>query len=125
MFWDPQAPTEEEEGYAFRSTANPADSDAIVEWSKPFVDFVAGVGAEQLVVRPVGSAWMSPPLDADGIKVIGEVWNRVGELTSAAGIGLALHYDCLGAVHTADELRRAARPPPTRPRSGSPSTPRS
>ena len=105
MFWDPQAFTEEEEGYAFRSTANPADADAIVEWSKPFVDFVAGVGAEQLVVRPVGSAWMSPPLDADGIKVIGEVWNRIGELTSAAGIGLALHYDCLGAVHTADELR--------------------
>ena len=26
MFWDPQAPTEEEEGYAFRTTANPADS---------------------------------------------------------------------------------------------------
>ena len=29
MFWDPQQPTEEEEGYAFRSTANPADHDAI------------------------------------------------------------------------------------------------
>ena len=51
--------------------------------SKPFVDFVAGVGAEQLVVRPVGSAWMSPPLDADGIKVIGDVWNRIGELAAA------------------------------------------
>jgi inosose dehydratase len=48
---------------------------------------------------------MSPPLGDDGIKLVGEVWNRIGELTSAAGIGLALHYDCLGAVHTADELR--------------------
>jgi inosose dehydratase len=104
MFWDPQAPAEEEEGYAFRSTANPTDHDAIVEWAKPFVDFLAGVGGEQLVVRPVGSAWMSPPVDADGIKVIGDVWNRIGELTAAAGVGLALHYDCLGAVHTADEL---------------------
>src|SRR3954449_11191214 len=104
MFWDPQQPTEEEEGYAFRSTANPGDSDAIVEWSKPFVDFVAGVGAEQLVVRPVGSAWMSPPLDADGIKVIADVWNRIGERAAAAGLGLALHYDCLAAVHTEAEL---------------------
>jgi inosose dehydratase len=104
MFWDPQAPTEEEEGYAFRSTANPTDHDAIVEWAKPFVDFVAGVGGEQLVVRPVGSAWMSAPLDADGIKVIGDVWNRIGELAAASGVGLALHYDCLGALHTADEL---------------------
>ncbi len=104
MFWDPHAPTEEEEGYAFRSTANPADADAIVEWSKPFVDFVAGVGADQLVVRPVGSAWMTPPLDADAIKRIADVWNRIGERAAAAGIGLALHYDCLGAVHTEEEL---------------------
>ena len=34
MFWDPQAPAEEEEGYAFRSTANPDDHDAIVEWAR-------------------------------------------------------------------------------------------
>ncbi|MFL6133086.1 MAG: sugar phosphate isomerase/epimerase family protein [Nocardioidaceae bacterium] len=104
-FWDPQAPAEEQEDYAFRTTANPDDHDAIVEWARPFVDFVAGIGAEQLVVRPVGSAWMSPPLDDGAIKGIGQVWNRVGELARAAGIGLALHYDCLSAVHTADQLR--------------------
>ena len=104
VFWDALAPAEEEEGYAFRSTADPADSDAIVEWAKPFVDFVAGVGAEQLVVRPVGSAWMSPPLGPDQLATIGAVWNRVGELARAAGIGVALHYDCLGAVHTAEQL---------------------
>jgi inosose dehydratase len=104
MFWDPQAPAEEEEGYAFRSTANPADHDAIVEWARPFADFVAGVGAEQLVVRPTGSAWMAPPLDGDGTKVIADVWNRIGELTSAAGIGLALHYDCLSSVHSEEQL---------------------
>jgi inosose dehydratase len=103
-FWDPGQPVEEE-GWAFRSTANPADHDAIVESAKPLVDFLAGVGAEQLVVRPVGSAWMGPRLGPDDVKVIGELWNRVGELTSASGVGVALHYDCLGAVHTADELR--------------------
>lgn len=102
-FWDPGQPVEEE-GWAFRSTSNPADHDAIVESAKPFVDFLAGVSAEQLVVRPVGSAWMSPPLDADGIKTVGEVWNRVGELATASGVGVALHYDCLGAVHSEQEL---------------------
>ena len=104
MFWDPGQPVEEE-GWALRSTANPADADAIVESAKPFLDFLAGVGAEQLVVRPAGSAWMSPPLEPDGLKTIGDLWNRVGELAGAAGVGVALHYDCLGAVHTADELR--------------------
>jgi inosose dehydratase len=103
IFWDPGQPVEEE-GWAFRSTADPADARAIVDSAKPFVDFLAGVGAEQLVVRPVGSAWMSPPLGPDALKTVGEVWNRVGELARGAGLGVALHYDCLGAVHTAEEL---------------------
>jgi len=103
VYWDPGQPVEEE-GWAFRSTANRHDHDAIVESAKPFVEFCAGVGAEQLVVRPVGSAWMSPPPDAHGLRTVGELWNRVGELAAAVGVGLALHYDCLGAVHTEAEL---------------------
>ena len=105
MFWDPGQPAEEE-GWAFRSTANPADHDAIVESAKPFVDFLAAIGAEQLVCRPAGSAWMSPPLDPDAIKHIGELWNRVGDLAGKSGLGLALHYDCLGAVHTETDLEQ-------------------
>ena len=42
--------------------------DAIVEWAEPVRRLRRRVGAEQLVVRPVGSAWMAPPLDDDGIK---------------------------------------------------------
>jgi inosose dehydratase len=103
MYWDPGQPVEEE-GWAFLSAANPADHDAIVESAKPFVNFLAAIGAEQLVVRPVGSAWMSPPLNADGISTIGALWNRVGELAAASGVGLSLHYDCLSAVHTEDDL---------------------
>ena len=105
MFWDPGQPVEEE-GWAFRSTRNRDDHDAIVESAKPFVDFLAAIGAEQLVVRPVGSAWMAPPLSGDDIAAVGAVWNQVGELAAASGLGLALHYDCLGAVHTEDELKQ-------------------
>ncbi len=36
--------------------------------------------------------------------MVGEVWNRVGERAAAAGVGLSLHYDCLSAVHTLDQL---------------------
>ena len=105
MFWDPGQPVEEE-GWAFRSTRNRDDHHAIVESAKPFVDFLAAIGAEQLVVRPVGSAWMAPPLSADDIAAVGAVWNQVGELAAASGLGLSLHYDCLGAVHTEDELNQ-------------------
>jgi inosose dehydratase len=105
MFWDPGQPVEEE-GWAFRSTRNRDDHDAIVESAKPFVDFLAAIGTEQLVVRPVGSAWMAPPLTSDDIAAIGDVWNRVGERAAASGLGLSLHYDCLGAVHTQGELEQ-------------------
>ncbi len=104
IVWDPGMPVEEE-GWAFRSTRNPADHDAIVESAKPFVDFLAGVHADRLVVRPVGSAWMQPPLGPDDLTVIGDVWNRVGELAAGAGVGLSVHYDCLSAVHTAEQVR--------------------
>ena len=104
MFWDPGQPVEEE-GWAFWSTRNPADHRAIVEAAKPFLDVLAAVGAEQLVARPVGSAWMQPPLGRDDIAAIGEVWNLVGSAAAAAGVGLAVHYDCLSAVHSADQLR--------------------
>lgn len=103
MFWDPGQPCEEE-GWAFRSTRNPDDHDAIVESSAPFIEFLAAVGADRLVVRPVGSAWMAPPLGAGELAVIGDVWNRVGERAAAAGVGLSIHYDCLGSVHTAQHL---------------------
>jgi inosose dehydratase len=103
FFWDPAQPVEEE-GWAFRSTRNISDHAAIVESARPFVDFLAAVGASQLVARPVGSAWMGPPLDPGELEVIGEVWIRVGSLAAASGVGLSLHYDCLGAVHSSEEI---------------------
>ncbi|WP_433306089.1 sugar phosphate isomerase/epimerase family protein [Actinoplanes sp. CA-030573] len=105
FFWDPGRPVEEE-GWAFRSTRHPGDHAAIVESARQFVDFLAAIGADRLVARPVGSAWMGPPLDAAAFHAIGEVWNRVGAVAAAAGIGLSLHYDCLGAVHTLADLKR-------------------
>jgi len=103
MYWDPGQPVEEE-GWAFRSTRNPDDHEAIIASAEPFIEFLAAIGAEQLVVRPVGSAWMAPPLEPGEASVIGDVWNRIGERASAAGLGVSLHYDCLGAVHTAEQL---------------------
>lgn len=102
-FWDPGLPTEEG-GYAFLTPLNPGHHEAIIDASAPLVDFVAGVGAEQLVVRPVGSAWMTGPIDDEAIARVGALWNAVGERTRSAGIGLALHYDCLGAVHSRAQL---------------------
>ena len=103
FFWDPGAPAEEE-GWAFWSSRDPADHDAIVKASRPFVDFLAEVGGDQLVVRPTSSAWMAPPLGPDDAKVVGELWNRVGALAADSGVGVALHHDCLSPFHTWEQV---------------------
>ena len=91
-------------GWAIRSTRNPAAHDAIVASARPFVEFLASVGGSQLVARPAGSAWMGAPVSTEDLKIIGEVWNRVSEVAAASGVGLSLHYDCLGAVHSRSDL---------------------
>lgn len=48
--WDPGQPAEET-GYAFWMTRNPADHDAIVEASKPFIEMLGAIGGEQPVGR--------------------------------------------------------------------------
>ncbi|WP_354002947.1 sugar phosphate isomerase/epimerase family protein [Microbacterium elymi] len=102
-FWDPGMPTEEE-GYAFLMPLDPSQHDAIVAAAEPFVSFLAAVGGEQLVVRPAPSAWMTGPLDDDAIRLLGALWNRVGARAREAGVGLALHYDCLGGIHSPAQL---------------------
>lgn len=102
-FWDPGLPAEEE-GYAFLMPLDPGQHDRIVAAAEPFIGFLAAVGGERLVVRPAPSAWMTGPLDDDAIRLLGTLWNRVGARAREAGVGLALHYDCLGGIHSRAQL---------------------
>lgn len=103
MFWDPGRPGEED-GWAFHSTLNRDDHDAIVSAAQPFIDFLPRVGGSVLVVRPVGSAWMTGPLDADGIGAVADLWNRLGARARESGVDVALHLDCLGAIHSREDV---------------------
>ena len=103
MSWDPGRPGEEE-GWAFRLTTDPADHDAIVAAAQPFIDFLPQVGGSVLVARPAPSAWMTGPLGADGIGVVAALWNRLGARAREGGVRLALHLDCLGAIHTREDV---------------------
>jgi inosose dehydratase len=103
FFWDPGQPVEEE-GWAFWTTRNPGDHDAIVEASKPFIEFLAAAGGDELVVRPTGSAWMAPPLGADDAAVVGALWNQVGRVAADAGVHVSLHYDCLQPFHSEEQV---------------------
>ncbi|MEF2978433.1 sugar phosphate isomerase/epimerase family protein [Subtercola sp. YIM 133946] len=103
MFWDPGRPGEEE-GWAFLGTQRRDDHDAILAAATPFLDFLPQVGADRLVVRPVGSAWMTGPLDGEAFAAVGDLWNRVGERSLESGVRTVLHLDCLSAIHSLDDI---------------------
>jgi inosose dehydratase len=98
MFWDPGAPCEEE-GWQFRNIANPADHEAIARSAASFASFIADVGGSTLVVRPAGSAWMMGKPDQDALANVAKGWTRVAEAIEHTGTRLALHFDCLCAIH--------------------------
>lgn len=103
FFWDPGLPVEEE-GYEFVLAVDPSRADWIVAAAGPYVDFLAAVGGEVLVVRPAGSAWMTGPLDGDAVARLAELWNRVGERAAQAGVRLAVHHDCLSGIHSREQV---------------------
>ena len=98
MYWDPGTPSEEE-GWRFCSIANPADHEAIARTATNLAKFVAEVGGDTLVVRPCGSAWTMGKPERETVAKIAMGWTRVAEAIASTGTRLALHFDCLCAIH--------------------------
>lgn len=86
--------------------ANGATHEQIGRHVAWFADALAELGGTTLVVRPSLSAWQQPELDDAAVAAIAECWNRAGELASARGIQLALHFDFLSALRVGDALER-------------------
>lgn len=85
---------------------DPSSAGPIAETSEWFAGTVRELGGSVLVVRPVGSAWQTGPLDDSQIEVLANLWDAVGRRTAALGVELALHVDFLSALRLGDGLDR-------------------
>ncbi len=102
-FYDPAIPFQEEDSQS-RSPCTRADHDAIRRSATGLASFLAELGGDRLVVRPMPSAWTLDGSTADALALAAQCWNAVGEATRNFGVTTTLHVDCLSALQTPDDL---------------------
>lgn len=102
-FYDPAIPFQEEDSRP-RSASVRGDHHAIVESTRGFAAFLAELGGDRLVVRPIGSAWRLDGSTEDAVAAAAECWNAVGAATQEHGVKTTLHVDCLSALQSAADI---------------------
>lgn len=103
-FYDPATGFQEEDSQS-RSPCEAGDHDAILRSARGFASFLAELGGQRLVVRPMPSAWRFDGSISEALALAAECWNAVGEMTRSFGVRTTLHPDCLSALQTPDDLK--------------------
>lgn len=85
---------------------DPAAAEGIAATAAWFGGALQALGGDVLVVRPVGSAWQTGPLDDERIGVLARCWEAAGRAVAAQGVRLALHLDFLSALRLDDGFAR-------------------
>ena len=61
-------------------------------------------GVENFIVMPTSTYYQTEPVTDDTIKVVGDLWNRVGKLTLEHGMKTTCHFEFWGAIRTRPQL---------------------
>lgn len=102
-FYDPAIPFQEEDSRP-RSASERDDHEAILGSTRGFASFLAELGGDRLVVRPMQSAWRFDGAIGDAVAAAADCWNAVGEMSRSYGVKTTLHIDCLSALQTREDI---------------------
>ncbi|MGY1672605.1 sugar phosphate isomerase/epimerase family protein [Geodermatophilus sp. SYSU D00710] len=61
-------------------------------------------GVENFIVMPTSTHYQTEPVTDDTIKVVADLWNRVGALTLEQGMTTTCHFEFWGAIRTREQL---------------------
>ena len=61
-------------------------------------------GVENFIVMPTSTYYQTEPVTDDTIKVVADLWNRVGKLTLEHGMKTTCHFEFWGAIRTREQL---------------------
>jgi len=67
---------------------------------------VEGLGVENFIVMPGGQYAQVEPVTDEKIKIMGEYYNRIGEVTLRHGIKLSCHHEFFCAIHSQEEIEK-------------------
>ena len=93
--------------YATRYTAPhvPETHDRIVADCEHTVRAVEGLtGVENFIVMPSTTYFQVEPVTNEKIKIMADLWNRVGKLTLEHGMRTTCHFEFWGAIRTREQL---------------------
>ena len=65
---------------------------------------VEGLSVENFIVMPSTTYFQVAPVTDEKIKVMAELWNRVGRLTLEHGLRTTCHFEFWGAIRTREQL---------------------
>ena len=61
-------------------------------------------GVENFIVMPSSTDWQTEPVTDDKIKIMADLWNRVGRITLEHGLKTTCHFEFWGAIRTRPQL---------------------
>lgn len=68
------------------------------------MDRWSGIQLDNIIVMPATLYYDMEPVTADKIKTTAELWNKVGEITLAAGVKLTCHHEFFCGIQSKAEL---------------------
>jgi inosose dehydratase len=102
-FYDPNQMSFEEFHHGLLQTRR-EDHAGILALARIHAEFLAEVGGNRLVVRPVPSFSAEGALSEGRLQAAADCWNQVGDMTRRLGLRTVLHLDALSALRTTAEL---------------------
>jgi inosose dehydratase len=83
----------------------PETHDRIFADCERTVGMVEGLtGVENFIVMPTTTYFQVEPVTDDKIKIMGDLWNRVGRMTLDHGMKTTCHFEFWGAIRTREQL---------------------
>ena len=104
-FYDPNQMSFEEFHHGLMQTRR-EDHAGILAIARIHAQFLAEVGGNCLVVRPLPSFSAEGALNEERLQAAADCWNQVGEMAGALGLRTVLHIDALSALRSQEELDR-------------------
>jgi len=65
-----------------------------------------GLELENLIIMPASTYWQVEPVTDEKIKIIADLWNRVGKVTLAHGIKVSVHHEFWCGIRSMDEIEK-------------------
>lgn len=78
--------------------------DAIFAVLERFARACDGLEVENMVVMPTNAHYAMEPITDDKIKIMADLWNRVGKMARDHGMKLGCHHEFWGGIRTMEQI---------------------